>query len=239
MYRSLQRCFQVELLISNTLIVLSMNTLIVFMGYRALSSSQLLLMWINRNSGEIIRSHFFWDENSENFKVTTEPKFKHSCSGLGYAFLSSHHRTSQEAFRWWKVDMNCPGWPEVPTSGTGVLSACSIRDDVLKCLVCVCACVCVCVCVCFKWSVSRSFISDSATHGLYSPPGSSVRGILQARTLECVAMPSSRGSSQSRDRTQVSRIAHRFSTIWATRQDVNYIIHKSLVAMYYHGHITT
>ena len=30
-----------------------------------------------------------------------------------------------------------------------------------------------------------------------SPPGSSVHGILQARTLEGVAMPSSRGSSQS------------------------------------------
>ena len=28
-----------------------------------------------------------------------------------------------------------------------------------------------------------------------SPPGSTVRGILQARTLEWVAMPSSRGSS--------------------------------------------
>jgi len=28
-----------------------------------------------------------------------------------------------------------------------------------------------------------------------SPPGSSVHGILQARTLEWVAMPSSRGSS--------------------------------------------
>ena len=36
-----------------------------------------------------------------------------------------------------------------------------------------------------------------------SPPGSSVDGILQARTLECVAMPSSRKSSQPRDRTQV------------------------------------
>ena len=34
-----------------------------------------------------------------------------------------------------------------------------------------------------------------------SPPGSSVHGILQARTLEWVAMPSSRGSSQPRDRT--------------------------------------
>ena len=31
-----------------------------------------------------------------------------------------------------------------------------------------------------------------------SPPGSSVRGILQARILEWVAMPSSRGPSQPR-----------------------------------------
>ena len=34
-----------------------------------------------------------------------------------------------------------------------------------------------------------------------SPPGSSVHGILQARILEWVAMPYSRGSSQPRDRT--------------------------------------
>ena len=37
-----------------------------------------------------------------------------------------------------------------------------------------------------------------------SPPGSSVPGILQARILEWVAVPSSRGSSQARDGTQVS-----------------------------------
>ena len=37
----------------------------------------------------------------------------------------------------------------------------------------------------------------------YSPPGSSVFGILQARILEWVAMPFSRGPSQPRDRTQV------------------------------------
>ena len=37
-----------------------------------------------------------------------------------------------------------------------------------------------------------------------SPPGSSVHGILQARILEWVAIPSSRGSSQPRDRTCVS-----------------------------------
>ena len=35
-----------------------------------------------------------------------------------------------------------------------------------------------------------------------SPPGSSVHGILQARRLEWVAMPFSRGSSLPRDRTQ-------------------------------------
>ena len=46
-----------------------------------------------------------------------------------------------------------------------------------------------------------------------SPPGSSVCGILQARTLEWVAMLSSRGSSQPRDRTQVSHVVGRFFTI--------------------------
>ena len=40
-----------------------------------------------------------------------------------------------------------------------------------------------------------------------SPPGFSVHGILQARILEWVAMPSSRASSQPRDQTQVFRIA--------------------------------
>ena len=41
----------------------------------------------------------------------------------------------------------------------------------------------------------------------YSPPGSSVHGILQARTLEWVAMPFSRGSSRPRDRTHVSYVS--------------------------------
>ena len=51
-----------------------------------------------------------------------------------------------------------------------------------------------------------------------SPPVSFAMRILQARILEWVAMPSSRGSSQPRDRTQVSCIASRFFTIWATRR---------------------
>ena len=41
---------------------------------------------------------------------------------------------------------------------------------------------------------------------------------LQARKLEWVAMPTSRGSSQPGDQTQVSSIVGRFFTIWATRE---------------------
>ena len=37
-----------------------------------------------------------------------------------------------------------------------------------------------------------------------SPPGSSVHGLFQARILEWVAMPSSRGSSPPRDQTHIS-----------------------------------
>ena len=56
---------------------------------------------------------------------------------------------------------------------------------------------------------------------LLRPPwtvASSVHGILQARILEWVAIPFSRGSSWPRDRTQVSCIAGRFITVQATRE---------------------
>ena len=43
-------------------------------------------------------------------------------------------------------------------------------------------------------------------------------GFLQARILEWVALPSSRGSSQSRDQTQVSHIASWFFTGGAPRE---------------------
>ena len=43
-------------------------------------------------------------------------------------------------------------------------------------------------------------------------------GILQARILEWAAFSFSRGSSQPTDRTQVSHIAGRFFTSWATRE---------------------
>jgi len=51
-----------------------------------------------------------------------------------------------------------------------------------------------------------------------SLPDSSVHGIFQARILEWVAISFSRGSSWSRDQTQVSHTAGRLFTIWATRE---------------------
>jgi len=48
-----------------------------------------------------------------------------------------------------------------------------------------------------------------------------VHGILQARILEWVAVPFSRGSSQPRDQTQVSCIAGGFFTSWASRKPKN------------------
>ena len=49
-----------------------------------------------------------------------------------------------------------------------------------------------------------------------------VHAILQARILEWVAFPFSRGYSQARDQTQVSHIADRFFTSWATRETEEY-----------------
>ena len=115
------------------------------------------------------------------------------------------------------------------------------RCSALHCLLyCVCVCVCVCVliriwltslqhtllqvlagvdggfkssslCVC----ESCSLVSDSAT------PWSmvyTVHGILQYRILEWAAFPFSKGSSQPRDWTLVSRIAGGFFPNWAIRE---------------------
>ena len=56
----------------------------------------------------------------------------------------------------------------------------------------------------------------------YSLPGSSVHGILQARILEWVAVPSSTGPSPPKDQTWVSCICRWILYCWATRQ-VQYI----------------
>ena len=51
-----------------------------------------------------------------------------------------------------------------------------------------------------------------------------VHGILQARILEWVTFPFSRGSSQPMEWTQVSRIAGKFFTNWATREAQNRVM---------------
>ena len=80
--------------------------------------------------------------------------------------------------------------------------------------VCVCVCVCVCVharsadmdhvhfekgvCVCMcvcVYTLGHSVMSNSLGSMDYSPPGSSIHGILQVRLLQTVAISYSRGSS--------------------------------------------
>ena len=53
---------------------------------------------------------------------------------------------------------------------------------------------------------------------LCDPMDSTVHGILQARILEWVTIPCHKGSSQPGDQSQLSRIAGRFFTSWATRE---------------------
>ena len=53
---------------------------------------------------------------------------------------------------------------------------------------------------------------------LCDPAGSFVHGILQTSILEWVAIPFFRGSSQLRNRTQISFIVGRFFTVRATRE---------------------
>ena len=69
-------------------------------------------------------------------------------------------------------------------------------------------------------SVSFSVVSNSLQpHGLYVAHQAPLSlGILQARILEWVSMPSSCRSSQPRDQNQVSFIASRLFTLWGTRE---------------------
>ena len=74
----------------------------------------------------------------------------------------------------------------------------------------------------FRSEVKSLSVSDSLwVHAWSSLPGSSVRGIFQARVLEWVAISFSRGSSQLSNQTQVFRIVGRCFTIWATREVQN------------------
>ena len=64
--------------------------------------------------------------------------------------------------------------------------------------------------------LSHSVVSDSATPWTAARQAPLSMGILQATILEWIAMPSSKGSSQPSNRTQVSCPAGGFFTSWAT-----------------------
>ena len=69
---------------------------------------------------------------------------------------------------------------------------------------------CVCVCVCVHACLVAQCVQFFVTPGTVAQQPLLSRGILQARIVEWVTMPSSRGSSQARDQTRVSHIAGKF-----------------------------
>ena len=76
-------------------------------------------------------------------------------------------------------------------------------------------------------------MSDSYNPMGCSLLGCSVHGILQAKILECAAIPFSRGSSPHRKNpTQVSCIAGRLFTIWATREAPKYKSYLQFMKMW-------
>ena len=79
-----------------------------------------------------------------------------------------------------------------------------------------------------KWSEVAQYCPTLCDPIDCSLPGSSVHGILQARILEWVAISFSRGSSWPRYRTQVSCIAGRRFTVWATREIPHHQTHLQL-----------
>ena len=65
----------------------------------------------------------------------------------------------------------------------------------------------------FQWKYISSTVPVKVTQScpnLCDPMDRTAQGILQARILEWVAFPFSRGSSQPRDRTQISHMADGF-----------------------------
>ena len=80
---------------------------------------------------------------------------------------------------------------------------------------------CILFCALFNvWKVKVKVAQSCPT--LWDPMDYTVHGILQARVLEWVAFPFSRGSSQPRDGNQASYIAGKFFTSWATSETQEY-----------------
>ena len=170
---------------------------------------------------EFVQTHFYWvgDAIEPSHLLTPPPPFAFS--------LGQHQGLFQCKKYSWQFDrdctksVNCLGSCghfnsidfSYPRAWYIFLSVCVVFNFFHQCLIVQLtrAYVSICVCVCIYiythtyihvCSVS-SVMSDSLQPKDFSPPGSSVHGILQARILEWVAMPSSRGSSWLRDWMQL------------------------------------
>ena len=82
------------------------------------------------------------------------------------------------------------------------------------------------VCVCML--VTQLYLTLHDPMDYYSLLGSSVHGIHQARILEWVAIPFSRGSLGSRNWTQVFCIAGGLFTVWATEVKWSEVVQSCL-----------
>ena len=87
-----------------------------------------------------------------------------------------------------------------------------VYSKVVQLFICVLKCGCIDISCAVLYLVTQSCpaLCDPMTVACRAPLS---MGILQARILEGVATPSSRGSSRSRERTQVSRTAGGFFTV--------------------------
>ena len=97
---------------------------------------------------------------------------------------------------WWYVNIHLPFWGEILYNIYVVFSTA----------------------INFHWSGFKKWSEMKVAQSTFcNPMDCKVLGILQARILESVAIPFSRGYLQPRDWTQISHIMGGFFTSWATR----------------------
>ena len=106
---------------------------------------------------------------------------------------------------WSRLSCSSPGDLPDPRDWTHIFYVSCIGRGVLNYCAVLCLATQSCLTLCDPMNCSSS--------------GSSVHDILQARILELMVVPFSRGSSQPRDQILISHITGRFFTFWATRED--------------------
>ena len=96
----------------------------------------------------------------------------------------------------------------------------SLKVSIKYCLYSLCCTLHLCILFIYFFSESENFVYAQSCPTLCDPLDYIVHGILQARILEWVAFPFSRGSFQPRSQMQVSWITGTFFTSWDTGEDL-------------------